>query len=156
MGGDTPVYNAKNILEFPSDFSFISYLLNLNYKKSAKCNHTFWWDKFVSILSKYWQVSKYTSLLSKSNFLKKGKNKSKFWMVNLCNGGTKDFVELREIIYLKISTRFFHIKQGKLFEINLKHCSKTCSHDHLCKTTTHLRWPMGSPPKANSCTIVTV
>ena len=27
-------------------------------------------------------------------------------MVNLCNGGTKDFVELWEIIHLKISTHF--------------------------------------------------
>ena len=30
-----------------------------------------------------------------------GKNKSKFWIVNLRNGGTKDFVELWEIIHLK-------------------------------------------------------
>ena len=35
-------------------------------------------------------------------FPKKGKNKSKFHIVNLCNGKTKDFVELLEIIHLKI------------------------------------------------------
>ena len=51
----------------------------------------------------------------------KGKNKSNFWMVNLCNGGTKDFVELWEIIHLK--------------SINLNYYSQTCSKDHLCKTT---------------------
>ena len=33
---------------------------------------------------------------------KKEKNKPKFRMVNLCNGGTKNFVELLEIIHLKI------------------------------------------------------
>ena len=33
---------------------------------------------------------------------KRGKNKSKFQMVNLGNGGTKDFVELWEIMHLKI------------------------------------------------------
>ena len=51
---------------------------------------------------KYWQVSKYTVLLSESNFPKKRKNKSKFQMLDLCNGGTKDFVELWKIINLKI------------------------------------------------------
>ena len=35
-------------------------------------------------------------------FKKKGKNKAKFCIVNLCNDGTKDFVELSEIIHLKI------------------------------------------------------
>ena len=39
---------------------------------------------------------------SKFNFPKKGKNKSNFRMVNLCNGRTKDFVELWEIIHLNI------------------------------------------------------
>ena len=43
-----------------------------------------------------------------------GKNKPKFWMVHLRNGGTKDFVELWEIIHLKISTHF-NIRQMKLF-----------------------------------------
>ena len=37
---------------------------------------------------------------------KSGKNKSKFQMVNLGNGGTKDFEELWEIMHLKISTNF--------------------------------------------------
>ena len=79
-------------------------------------------------------------------FPKKGKNKSKFRMVNLCNGETKDFVELWEIIHLKIWTHF-SIRQTKLFWINLKHYSQSCSNDHLCKTTTRLRRPMLNPPK---------
>ena len=67
-------------------------------------------------------------------------------MVSLCNVGTKDFGELWEIIYLKIWTHFF-IRQTKLFWINLKHYSQTCSNIQLCKTTTRLRWPMLSLPK---------
>ena len=87
--------------KFPLDFSFITHLLDSNYEKSAKCNPTFLQDKFFSILPKYCQVSKYTAMLSKFSFLKKGnKNKSNFWMANLCNGGTKDFVELWKIIHL--------------------------------------------------------
>ena len=85
-------------------------------------------------------------LLKEFCFSKREKNKSKFWMVNLCNGGTKDFVELWEIIHLKIWTHF-SIRQTKLFWINLKHYSQSCSSDHLCKMTTHLRRPMLSPPK---------
>ena len=147
MGRNPPVYNEKPSQKFPSDFPFIAYLLNSNYEKSAECNPTFRRDKFFSILLKYWQVSKYTALLSKFSFPKKGnKNKSNFRMVNLCNGGTKDFVELWEIIHLKIWTHF-SIKQTKLFWIKLKHCSQTCSNDHPCKTTTRLRWPMLSPLK---------
>ena len=49
----------------------MAYLLNLNYEKSAECNFTFQQDKFFSILPKYWQVSKYTALLSKFSFPKK-------------------------------------------------------------------------------------
>ena len=85
-------------------------------------------------------------LLKEFCFSKREKNKSKFWMVNLCNGGTKDFVELWEIIHLKIWTHF-SIRQTELFWINLKHYSQSCSNDHLCKTTTYLRQPMLSPPK---------
>ena len=58
MGGDTPVSNAKNILEVPSDtgqsdfpFNSIPFhlaKLELCYEKSAKCNPTFWWDNFFS------------------------------------------------------------------------------------------------------------
>ena len=33
---------------------------------------------------------------------------SKFWMVNLCNGGTKDFVELWENYIFKNVNSFFH------------------------------------------------
>ena len=42
------------------------------------------------------------SVSTKCFFPEKGKNKSKFQIVNLCNGGIKDFVELQEIIQLKI------------------------------------------------------
>ena len=55
-------------------------------------NATFLQDKFFSILPKYWQVSKYTVMLSKFSFPKKVEKKSKFRMENLCNGGTKDFI----------------------------------------------------------------
>ena len=40
-------------------------------------------------------------------FPKKGKNKSKCWIVNLCYGETKDFVEPWEIIHLKKSELLF-------------------------------------------------
>ena len=43
MAGDTSVCNAKNILEV---LLGLTYLLNLNYEKSAKCNPTFRRDKF--------------------------------------------------------------------------------------------------------------
>ena len=46
MARDTPVYNEKNILEVPLRLSFIAYLLNSNYEKSAECNPTFWQDNF--------------------------------------------------------------------------------------------------------------
>ena len=63
----------KTSWKFPSDFSFMAYLLNLNYEKSAECNPTFWRDKFFSSFRKYWQASKYTALLSKFSFPKKEK-----------------------------------------------------------------------------------
>ena len=45
-------------------------------------------------------------MLSEFSFPKKRKkNKSNFGMVNLCNGGMKDFVELWEIIHLNIWTQ---------------------------------------------------
>ena len=118
MGGDTPVYNEKNILEVPPPtppyFPFMAYLLDSNYEKSAECSPTFRWGKSFSNLPKYWQASKYTVLLNKFSFPKKGKNKSNFRMVNLCNGGSKDFAELWEVIDLKIWTHF-SIRQTKLF-----------------------------------------
>ena len=74
--------------------------------KVGKMQSCFPTGQFFSILPKYWQVSKYTAMLSKFSFPKKGnKNKSNFRMVNLCNGGTKDFVELWEIIHLNIWTQ---------------------------------------------------
>ena len=48
---------------------------------------------------------------------------SNFQMMNLGNGETKDFVELWEIMHLKIWTHF-SIRQIKLFWINLKHYSQ--------------------------------
>ena len=57
-------------------------------------------DKIFSMLPKYWQVGKRTAMLREFSFPKKGKKNSNFWMVNLCNSGTKDFVELWEIIHL--------------------------------------------------------
>ena len=67
-------------------------------------------------------------------------------MVNLRNCETKDFAELWKIIHLKIWTHF-SIRQSKLFWINLKYYNQTCSNDHLCKMTTHLRQPMLNPPR---------
>ena len=62
--------------------------------------------QFFSILPKYWQVSKYAAMLSEFSFPKKEeKNKSNFQIENLCNGRTKDFVELWEIILLNIWTK---------------------------------------------------
>ena len=71
MAGATPVYNEKTSLKFSSDFPFIAYLLNSNYEKPAKFNPSFWRENFFSILQKYWQVSKYTEMLSKFSFPKK-------------------------------------------------------------------------------------
>ena len=74
MGGATPVYNENNFPEVPLGLSFYSiYLLNSNYEKSTKCNPTFLWDKFFTMLLKYWQVSKYTAMLSKFSFPRKEK-----------------------------------------------------------------------------------
>ena len=44
-------------------------------------------------------------MLNEFSFRKKGKNKSNSRMVNLSNGGTKDFVKLWEIIHLNIWTQ---------------------------------------------------
>ena len=71
-------------------------------------------------------------------------------MVNLDNGGTKDFVELWEIMHLKIWTHF-SMRQTKLFWINLEHYSQRrpilspSKQIHLqsllYKTTTYLTRP---------------
>ena len=64
MGGDIPVYSAKNILEvtlglkFPLDFLFIAYLLNSNYEKSAEYNPTFRRDNFFPLRNSDKPVSK--------------------------------------------------------------------------------------------------
>ena len=78
-------------------------------------------------------------MLSEFSFPKKGKNNSDFWIVNLCNSGTKDFVELWEIMF-----------KQHLNSINLKHYGQTCSNEHPCKTT-----DAGSA-QANSRSIVTI
>ena len=102
--------------------------------------------QFFSI-PKYWQVSKYTALLSEFSFPKQ--KKKLFQMVNLGNCRTKDFVELWEIMHLKIWTHF-SIRQTKLLWINLKHYSQrrpmlspskqVPSQSLLYKTTTCLTW----------------
>ena len=81
MGEDTPLYNAKNILEVPLRFTFLTRIMKSRQNVILLSDGTI----FFPILSKYWQVSKYTAF-----FPKIGKNKSKFRIVNLCNGGTKD------------------------------------------------------------------
>ena len=101
--------------------------------------------------SSSWNIDKSVSTQCLStqypfSFPKKGQNKSKFQMVNLCNAGTKDFAELWEVIHLKIWT-YFSIRQTKLFWINLNHYSQTCSNDHLCKITTCLWQTMLSSHK---------
>ena len=53
-------------------------------------------------------------------------------MVNLGNGGTKDFVKLWEIMHFKIWTHF-SIRQTKLFGINLNHYSQRPSMLSLSK-----------------------
>ena len=67
-------------------------------------------------------------------------------MVNLYNGGAKDFAELWEIMHLNIWTHFLSDKQN-YSEFNLKHYSQTCWNDHLHETTTRLKRPMLGPPK---------
>ena len=136
----------KKILKVPLRLSFIAYLLNSNYETLAERNPTFWRDNFFPSFQNI-DKSVSTQRCERNLFSpKKGKNMSKFWMVSLCNGGTKDFVELWEIIYLKIWTRF-STRQTKLFWINWKNYSQTCLNHHLCKTNTCLRWPMVSLPK---------
>ena len=117
--------------KFPLDLPFIAYLLKWNYEKSAKCNPTFLQSKFFSI-PKYRQVSKYAAMLSKFSFPKKGnKSKSNFQMANLCNGGTKDFVELQKIVHL------LNIRTQLTQSITVK----------PVQMTTSVKRPMLSPPK---------
>ena len=96
MGGDTPVYNAKIILEVPLGLTFLTRTM----ESRQKCNPTFRRDNFFSIILLVHNFDK--SVSTQRFFPKKRKNKSTFQIVNLCNGRTKDFVELWEIIHLKI------------------------------------------------------
>ena len=56
MGGDTPVYNAKNILEVPLGLTFLTRTM-----KASKMQTYFLMGQNFPILSKYRQVSKYTA-----------------------------------------------------------------------------------------------
>ena len=91
---------------FPLDFPFITYLLNSNYEKSAKFNPTFLQDIFFpssqNIDKSVCTQECWANLASQK---KRRQNKSNFWIVNLCNSGTKDFVELWKIIHLNIWTQ---------------------------------------------------
>ena len=68
-----------------------AYLFNSYYEKSEKCNPTFRQDNFFPSSP---NIEK--SVGTQRFFPKKGKNKSKFWILNLYNGGIKDFKELWE------------------------------------------------------------
>ena len=85
----------KTAYKFPSDFLFIAYLFNSNYEKSAILLS----DGTIFLPSSP-NIDK--SVSTQSSFPEKGINKSKFRRVNLCNGRIGDFVELWEIIHLKI------------------------------------------------------
>ena len=49
-----------------------------------------------------------------------------------------------------------NIRQTKLFSINLKNHTQTCSNDHLCKTTTRLRRLKLSPSEQSPYKFLTV
>ena len=102
MGRATPVFNEKKHPR-SSPRTFLSWHTFLTRTRKSRQNATLFSDGTIFFHPPEIQVSKYTPMLSEFRFSKKGKIiKSKFRMVNLCNGGTKDFVELLEIIYLKI------------------------------------------------------
>ena len=107
------LYNPKNILEVPLGLSFHTFLTwTMKSRQNAIllfdgthfCPSSQNIDKSVST-QRCW-----ANLFSK----KREKISLKFRMVNLCNDGTKDSVELWEIIHLKILT-YFSIRQTKLF-----------------------------------------
>ena len=78
-------------------------------------------------------------MLSKFSVPKRRKqNKSNFWMVNLCNGGIKDFGVMGNYTFEHLNS------------INLKHYGQTCLKDHLCQTTN------AKSVEANSRSIVTI
>ena len=61
-----------------------AYLFHSNYEKSEKCNPTFRQDSFFPF-----SPNIDNSVSTQCFFSKKGKNKS--WIVDICNGGIKDF-----------------------------------------------------------------
>ena len=67
-----------------------TYFFKSNYKKSEKCNPTFRQGNFFPF-----SLNIDNSVSTQRFFSKKGKNKS--WIVDICNGGIKDFVKLWEI-----------------------------------------------------------
>ena len=93
MGGDTPVHNAKNIPEVPLGLSSLTRTIKSWQNAILLSNGTIFFPSSPNIDG---------SVSTQHFFPKKGKNKSKFQIANLCHGGTKDFVELWEIIQLKI------------------------------------------------------
>ena len=113
-----------------------AYLFNSNYEKSEKCNPTFQRNNFFPS----------SPDIDKSVSTQRFSQKREKISLSYPKLGIKVFVELWEIIHLKIWTHF-SLTQMKLFQINLKHCHQTCSDDHPCKTTTRLRLPMPSPPQ---------
>ena len=131
----------KTSQKFPSDFPFIVYLLNLNYEKSAKFNSTFLRHKSFSILPKYWQVGKYTALLSEFSSPRKAKKISLsfgWWIYvmveqrNLwCYG--KLFIWKSELVFPSDKWNYSELTQS----ITVK----------LVQTTTSLRLTILSSPK---------
>ena len=91
----TPLHNEKNILEVPSGFPFIAYILLTRTMKSRQ--NAILLSDGTHIFPSFQNIVK-----SVCTQLKGKRIRSKFRMVNLCNGGTKDFAELWEIIHLKI------------------------------------------------------
>ena len=92
------------------------------------------------------QYSKYTAMLSKFSFPKKGnKNKSNFRLVNLCNGGTKDFVKpvqtttsvkrpmLSPPKQIPVTSLLFNATSDQFFDSKMK--------KNLSKTTTTKLYP---------------
>ena len=92
MGGDTPVCNAKNILEVPLALTFLTRTMKSWQNAILLSNGAIF---FLS-------SPNFEKSVSTQHFFPKREKISKFQIVDSCNGGTKDFMELWEIIHLKI------------------------------------------------------
>ena len=93
MGGDTPVYNAKNILAVPLGLTFLTRTMKSRQNAILLSDGTSFFPSSPNFDK---------SVSTQRFFPKKEKTKSKFRVVNLCNGGTKDFMELWKLLHLKI------------------------------------------------------